>query len=222
MRLELQGISKSYNKKTEPLKVLEDINLTVKEGERIIITGASGAGKSTLLNILGLVDNDFEGEYLLDGKSYKKLKEKEISKLRNETFGFIFQEYALIEEDTVFDNVKIPLLYSDEKRRNYRKRVIEILERVGLQEKIDKKVCLLSGGERQRVAIARALVNNPQIILADEPTSSLDDERAKQIIDIIYNYLDETSILLLVTHDLQRLSGINEKIIRLEKGRKAI
>ncbi len=205
MRIDLNNVLKIYNKSGNKTIALRGIDLSIKDGEKIIIVGESGAGKSTLLNIIGLIDRQFSGDYLLDGKNILDFNTNEICKLLNQTFGFIFQEYALIEEETVFNNVKIPLVYSSVRKKYYRKKVEDMLKSVELNNVIDKKVNELSGGQRQRVAIARALINNPSIILADEPTGSLDKRMTKQVIDIIYSCLDESKILILVTHDLKRI-----------------
>ena len=218
MSIDLNNVLKIYNKSGNKTIALRGIDLSIKDGEKIIIVGESGAGKSTLLNIIGLIDRQFSGDYLLDGKNILDFNTNEICKLLNQTFGFIFQEYALIEEETVFKNVKIPLVYSSVRKKYYRKKVEDMLKSVELNNVIDKKVNELSGGQRQRVAIARALINNPSIILADEPTGSLDKRMTKQVIDIIYSCLDESKILILVTHDLKRIQITDEKIITLEDG----
>lgn len=218
MSIDLNNVLKIYNKSGNKTIALRGIDLSIKDGEKIIIVGESGAGKSTLLNIIGLIDRQFSGDYLLDGKNILDFNTNEICKLLNQTFGFIFQEYALIEEETVFNNVKIPLVYSSVRKKYYRKKVEDMLKSVELNNVIDKKVNELSGGQRQRVAIARALINNPSIILADEPTGSLDKRMTKQVIDIIYSCLDESKILILVTHDLKRIQITDEKIITLEDG----
>ncbi len=138
--------------------------------------------------------------------------------MRNKMFGYIFQEYALLESETVYDNVRVPLIYSDVAKQKHREYIQESLEQVGLGGHIRKKVKYLSGGERQRVAIARALVNKPQVILADEPTGSLDGKNRQLVLDIIYNYIDETKILIFVTHDLENNRSGSQRILQLHQG----
>lgn len=136
--------------------------------------------------------------------------------LRNQAFGFIFQEFALIEDDTVFENVKIPLLYSNKRKWSHKKEVEKLLEKVGLEEFMDKKVRNLSGGQRQRVAVARALINRPDVIIADEPTASLGVRDAQQVLQTLYDYLDETKILVMATHDLKEIKMENKKLLLAE------
>lgn len=218
MRLELREIEKNYGSGAGKTAALQDISLTFCTGDRIILKGESGAGKSTLLRLIGLIDGEFSGEYFINGRSTRDFKAGQLQKMRNQTFGFIFQEYALIEDDTVFENVKVPLLYSNIKRKDYKKEIERVLEMLGLLEFIEKKVKNLSGGQRQRVAIARALVNRPEIIIADEPTASLDSHTKKQVLQVLNDYLDETKILIMATHDLAEVDFENKIEIELVKG----
>lgn len=215
MSIELKNIHKTYNSKSGKTEVFSETSLSVADGEQVIITGESGSGKSTLLNLIGLIDSDFQGEYVLNGKAVSQLNAKEKARLRNETFGFIFQEYALVEEDTVFDNVKIPLLYSSTRKKDYRAKVMEILTFLEMDRYMNKKVRELSGGQRQRVAIARALVNRPGIVLADEPTGSLDERMTNQVMELIYDYIGDTKTLLLVTHDLEKIRRDGQRILTI-------
>lgn len=219
MNILLENINRIYHDNDRDTTALCNINLSINSGDEVVIIGESGAGKSTLLNILGLIDSNYTGNYFIDEKNVRSLKSKDKSKLLNNTFGFIFQEYALIEDDTVFNNVKIPLIYSDIKRKYYKKMIQEILSLVELENLTYAKVSTLSGGQRQRVAIARALVNKPSIILADEPTGSLDDRMTAEVMDIIYKYLDDTKISLLVTHDVKRIKRDSQKFIKLNNGK---
>lgn len=216
MGIELKNIHKTYNSKSGKTEVFSETSLSVADGEQVIITGESGSGKSTLLNLIGLIDSDFQGEYVLNGKAVNQLKAKEKARLRNETFGFIFQEYALVEEDSVFDNVKIPLLYSSTRKKDYRAKVMEILTFLEMDGYMNKKVRELSGGQRQRVAIARALVNRPGIILADEPTGSLDERMTNQVMELIYDYIGDTKTLLLVTHDLGKIIREGQRVLTIQ------
>jgi len=219
MYINIKNINKFYYSTDRNTEALSNINLSIDNGDEIVIVGESGAGKSTLLNILGFIDSDYSGEYFIDEKNIRQLSSKEKSKLLNKTFGFIFQEYALLEDETVFENIKIPLIYSNVKRKDYKRMIEKALNLVELNELINSKVSTLSGGQRQRVAIARALVNNPKVILADEPTGSLDDRMTNQVMDIIYKYLDDTKILILVTHDLRRIKRDSQKILTLDHGK---
>jgi putative ABC transport system ATP-binding protein len=182
MLIKTENVKKEYMSGKKKNLVLKGVNLEINAGEKIAIVGPSGSGKTTLLNIIGLLLPATEGEVYLAGKRASTLKEKERAKLRNKFFGYVFQEFLLVEEDTVFQNIEIPLLYSLTKKTKSEKRkmVEEVLEKVGLEVKINEKVRNLSGGERQRVAIARAIINDPEVILADEPTGSLDAENGKK------------------------------------------
>lgn len=217
MKLVLENVEKFYMVKQKKNPVLKDLHLTIESGTHMYIRGVSGVGKSTLLNIIGLIDDQFEGSYTIDGNDVKKLNEKEKSTLRCEGFGYVFQEYALIENESVYENVKVPLIYSSIKRKKYRKCVEEICEQAGLKEYLKVPVKNLSGGERQRVAVARSLVNRPKVILADEATSNLDQETTKIILDLIHTYAKDKT-LIFVTHDIARnFRGFGE-IYQMENG----
>ena len=184
------------------------------------IIGKSGAGKSTLLNIIGLISDPTKGIYKLEGNDVSSLSEKEKAEYRNKAFGFVLQNYGLIDSYTVYENVEIPLSYSRERMNVKEKRgkVLEVLDKVGLKAEIDEPCTKLSGGQRQRVAIARALVNDPSIILADEPTGALDSETANEFLSLLHminSKLDKT--ILLVTHDEKMLAYCN-RIIKIENG----
>ncbi len=218
MRLDIQSVSKTYRHKRYEVDALVDVNLSIRPGDQIMIVGESGSGKSTLLNILGLLDQAYEGTYHIDGRELKAYSGREQAHLRNRCFAYIFQDYALLENETVHDNVLVPLLYSDVPRAQYKQRIHEALMQVGLATKPDIEVLHLSGGERQRVAIARALVNRPTIILADEPTGSLDSKHRESVLDIIYNYLDDEKILIFVTHDIEKNRRGQQRILHIDKG----
>ncbi|MFQ9510031.1 MAG: ABC transporter ATP-binding protein [Lachnospiraceae bacterium] len=223
MKLTLSKVSKIYKAslKQEEVKALEEISLEINSGEKVFIVGESGAGKTTLLNVLSLLDGSYEGNYQINGKDARLLPEREKTVLRNGVFGFMFQEYALIEEDTVLENVGIPLLYSEKlRRRDRRKRIREVLEQVQMQQYASKKVKNLSGGQRQRVALARALVNWPEILVLDEPTGSLNREMSDQIMGCINRYVEENEkTLILVTHDLEKVKKGPGRVIRMQMGR---
>lgn len=218
MILELKNIHRIYETNGHKTQALNKVNLTINSGDQIMITGASGSGKSTLLNIIGLLDKGYTGEYLINGTDRKEYSSKNLAMMRNTLFGYIFQEYALIESGTVYENVRIPLIYSNIKKRDHGPMIETVLEAVDLLDMKMKKVKNMSGGERQRVAIARALVNRPKVILADEPTGALDSTNRNMILDIIYDYLDETKSLLFVTHDLENNRRGNQKIMNIKDG----
>lgn len=200
----LKGISKIYK---NDKKILDKINLELLSGEIVVITGPSGCGKSTLLNIVGLIDTPSFGEYYLDNVNVYNLKEKNISQIRNERIGYIFQAYHLITNLSVLENIFIPLLYKKKQQFNidfYNKKIEDILKMLEIYDLKNEKVENLSGGEKQRVAIARALITDPTIILADEPTGNLDSVNRDKIIEIfekIRNDLNKT--ILIVTHDFK-------------------
>ncbi|MGL5615525.1 MAG: ABC transporter ATP-binding protein [Sarcina sp.] len=213
----LENISKIYGKSENIEKVLKNINLSIVEGESLAIIGPSGSGKSTLLNIIGLMDIATSGSYSLYSKNIKLQSEKELANLRNEKFGFIFQNFNLIENYNLIENVIIPLSYSKNKKQ-MKARAMEMLTKVGLKDHLLKKTNKLSGGQKQRVAIARALVNNPSIILADEPTGSLDSENGQLIMDLLLKINKEGKTLILITHDLNIANQCN-RILKIQDGR---
>jgi len=219
MLIKTENVKKEYMSGKKKNLVLKGVNLEINAGEKIAIVGPSGSGKTTLLNIIGLLLPATEGEVYLAGKRASSLKEKERAKLRNKFFGYIFQEFLLVEEDTVFQNIEIPLLYSLTKKTKSEKRkmVEKVLEKVGLEVKINEKVRNLSGGERQRVAIARAIINDPEVILADEPTGSLDAENGEKIVDILESLVDKGKTLLIVTHN-EAIAKRCDRIFRIKDG----
>lgn len=218
MILELRKIHRVYETNEQTRIALNDVSLKINSGDQIMISGASGSGKSTFLNVIGLLDKGYTGEYIINGTDRKSLSAKEQARMRNTLFGYIFQDYILIESSSVYENVRVPLLYSDIRKREHGKMIESVLKSVGLEEMQRKKAKDLSGGERQRVAIARALVNQPKIILADEPTGALDTSTRNLVLDIIYNYMDETKILLFVTHDLENNQRGNQIIMDINDG----
>lgn len=215
----LKKVSKIYRVKNSEVEALHNVDLNVRKGDRILITGQSGSGKSTLINIIGCVDNAYMGNYYFYNQDSKLLKDKDRARVRNEEFGYIFQEYELVESLSVYDNIKIPLEYSKKtKKQEHHQMILDMLNKIGLKHKEKVLVKHLSGGQRQRVAIGRALINNPNIILADEPTSSLDDETADEIIALIFSLLDEKRILILISH--QNLnSQLFNRYLQLDNGR---
>lgn len=213
--LELKNIKKFYGKGELRNNVLVDVSLNIKKGDFISIMGTSGCGKSTLLNIIGCLDKFDEGEYLINGKA---IEEKYLSSIRNRNFGFVVQDFALIENYTVEENVIIPLEYEKISKKEKKEKVIKILEKFKLSEKLCSYPRELSGGQQQRVAIARALINNPNIILADEPTGALDNKNTKIIMEILKELNKSGNTIIIVTHDQEVANYCNRKLY-LEDGK---
>lgn len=200
--IELNKINKYHTNEEESLHVLKDIQLSIKKGEMIAIMGPSGSGKSTLINLLGFIDRKFEGEYLFEGRSLVNTEDDILSKIRNQTVGFIFQNFSLIESNTVYENVELPLLYNGVSPFKTKEKVFSVLDRVGLKGKEYKYPKQLSGGQQQRVAIARALINHPKFIIADEPTGALDTHTSEEIIQLFTTLNKEDDVtLIMVTHN---------------------
>ena len=216
--IETQDIEKVYKDGGAKTTALSGIFLKVQKGEFVAVIGPSGAGKSTLLHILGFLDRPTKGEYYFEGKRMDTYSESELAKVRNQKMGFVFQAFNLLARTTVFDNVKLPLLYSDvpEKKRDVLVR--RAIETVGLSGRSHHKPSQLSGGEKQRVAIARALVNNPSIIFVDEPTGNLDSQLSKQIMGCIAALHTAGHTVILITHDAD-IAGYAERIIHMKDGR---
>ena len=191
----------TVNNGSMELQVLKNISFTVKEGEFLAIMGSSGSGKSTMMNILGCLDHEYNGEYILDGIDISKSTEDELSEIRNKKIGFIFQSFNLLPRLTALENVELPLVYSSVPKADRHQKALELLEMVGLKDRVHHKPNELSGGQRQRVAIARALVNNPSIILADEPTGNLDSKSEEEIIEILQKLNKMGKTIVIVTHE---------------------
>lgn len=201
MIIDLRDIYKDYNQGNMPVPVLKDVCLQVEEGEYVAIMGPSGSGKTTLMNIVGLLDTPTKGEYYLDEKAVTNLKEKELSKLRLNTIGFVFQNFQLMPRESSLDNVSLPLIYAGLKKRERHEKAMAALEKVGLADRASFKPTQLSGGQKQRVAIARAMVNSPKLLLADEPTGALDSKSGKQIMELFRQLNDEGVTVVMITHD---------------------
>jgi putative ABC transport system ATP-binding protein len=215
----LDQITKIYATKEIETVALSNVNLDVKKGEFVSVMGPSGCGKSTLLNIMGLLDAPNEGQVLIDGNTSAGLKDKALSRLRNEKIGFIFQSFHLINDLPVIDNVELPLLYRKGVwSRERRRRAKEAIDKVGLSARTKHYPNQLSGGQRQRVAIARAIIGQPEIILADEPTGNLDSKMGAEIMDILKRLnKEEGTTIVMVTHD-ERLAEQTDRIVRLFDG----
>lgn len=202
--INVNDLVKKYNDgKENELTVLKGITLHIGKGEMVAILGASGSGKTTLLNTIGLIDSKFEGEVIIDSYKTNNMSEREKARVRNKMIGFVVQDFALIEKYTVYENIVVPLDYASPKikKREKREKISNCLKEMKLLDKIDVPVCNLSGGQRQRVAIARAVINNPDIILADEPTGALDIASKDQIIDILTNLNKQGKTVVVITHD---------------------
>ena len=203
--IEIKNLVKIYNKgKTNEFCALKGIDLSIEEGEMVAIIGKSGAGKSTLLHILAAIDSYDKGSYLVDGVAVGDLKEKDRARFRNQKIGIVMQDYALIDEYTIEENVQIPLIFGKVKGNDVRReKIMTALENVGLAELAKKPVRQLSGGQKQRVAIARALVNNPTFLLADEPTGALDSKTSGEIMDVFEKLNQGGKTVIIVTHDME-------------------
>ena len=201
MIITVDNINKTYKNGSLELQVLKNISFKVDKGEFLAIMGSSGSGKSTMMNILGCLDNQYEGRYILDGIDISKSTENELSEIRNKKIGFIFQSFNLLPRLTALENVELPLIYSSVPKEERHKRANELLEMVGLKDRTHHRPNELSGGQRQRVAIARALVNNPSIILADEPTGNLDSKSEGEIIEILQKLNKMGKTIVIVTHE---------------------
>ncbi len=216
--VELSNIGKHYSSGDTEIRALDGVDLSIEKGEFLSILGPSGSGKSTLMNMLGCLDKPTEGDYQLDGKNVAALSANDLAGIRNQKIGFVFQSFNLLEYASALDNVALPLVYSGIKAKERRKRAAALLEQVGLGDRLDHKPNQLSGGQKQRVAIARALVNDPQIILADEPTGALDSKSGAEI-EALFNQLHaEGRTLIIVTHD-NSLAERTKRIVTIKDGK---
>lgn len=200
--IKLENINRSFKNGDKVNHILKDISLEIKKGEFIAIMGPSGSGKSTLINIIGFIDRGYEGDYLFNNYSYKKSSDNQLAEIRNQVVGFVFQNFKLIQNNTVLENVSIPLVYAGINSQERKKRVLDTLHNVGLYDKENFVPNKLSGGQQQRVAIARSIVNQPKFIIADEPTGALDSKTSEDIMELFIrlNQEQETTMIM-VTHD---------------------
>ncbi|RIN76915.1 ABC transporter ATP-binding protein [Staphylococcus simulans] len=200
--IKLENINRSFKNGDKVNHILKDISLEIKKGEFIAIMGPSGSGKSTLINIIGFIDRGYEGDYLFNNHSYKKSSDNQLAEIRNQVVGFVFQNFKLIQNNTVLENVSIPLVYAGINSQERKKRVLDTLHNVGLYDKENFVPNKLSGGQQQRVAIARSIVNQPKFIIADEPTGALDSKTSEDIMELFIrlNQEQETTMIM-VTHD---------------------
>ena len=199
--IKMQDIVRDFDNGGESLRILKGIDLVVEKGEFLAIVGPSGSGKSTLMNIIGLLDVATSGSYVMDGKNIADADEEELARLRNREIGFVFQQYFLLPRLTAKENVMIPMFYADMPEKEQNERAEELLEKVGMKDRMDFFPKQLSGGLQQRVAIARALATGPSLILADEPTGALDQKTGKQIIDLFKELNADGNTIIMITHD---------------------
>ncbi len=199
--IEIAGLYKDYDTPAGVFPVLKDVNLTINEGDYVAIMGPSGSGKSTFMNILGCLDRPTKGEYKLDNHSVKSLDRNDLAKLRNKTIGFVFQGFNLLSRSSLLDNVSLPLVYASDSKSLRDEKSKKLLEKVGLGKYLHSKPNQISGGQQQRVAIARALVNQPRIILADEPTGNLDSKTSEEIMALFDSLNKEGITIIIVTHE---------------------
>jgi putative ABC transport system ATP-binding protein len=216
--ISLTDISKEYNMGHVTVKALGPLTLTIERGEFVAILGPSGSGKSTMMNILGCLDKPTHGEYLLDNTPVHEFSRTKLARIRNMKVGFVFQSFNLLPFATAYENIELPMLYARVTARERKKTVNRLLDSVGLSDRASHRPAELSGGQRQRVAVARALANDPDIILADEPTGNLDTQSGAEIIDLFESLYTQGKTLVIVTHD-EHLASHAKRIIRLLDGK---
>lgn len=215
--IQLNKIVKNYKVGTVIVQALREVSLTIREGEYVAIMGASGSGKSTMMNVIGCLDTPTSGEYMLNGQQVARLSDDELAEIRNAEIGFIFQTFNLMPRNTALENVMLPLVYAGVKKQERVGRASDMLESVGLQDRMEHKPNELSGGQRQRVAVARALVNKPAILLADEPTGNLDSKTSEEIMQLFSEIHKQGNTLVVVTHE-EDIARHAHRIIRLKDG----
>ncbi len=215
--IRIEAIHKNYKVGMEIVRALRGVSLSIMRNEYVALMGPSGSGKSTLMNILGCLDTPTSGEYYLNKKDVSKLRDNELAEIRNKEIGFVFQTFNLLPRSTALDNVALPLIYGGQTKGVRRARAHEVLDQVGLHDRTHHKPNELSGGQRQRVAMARALVNNPSIILADEPTGNLDTKTSIEIMRLLQDIHDAGNTIILVTHE-EDIAKHAHRIIRLHDG----
>lgn len=215
--LTLNNIQKSYWQGGKELKVLKDISLQINEGELVAIMGPSGSGKSTLMNIIGCLDTATSGDYIVEGTDVKTLADNSLADFRNAKIGFVFQNFNLMPKLSVSQNVEMPLTYKKINKKERRKRALDMLQLVGLEDRCDFKPMELSGGQKQRVAIARALVTNPSFVLGDEPTGALDTKTSSQIMDLFKEFHQAGKTIILITHEPE-IAALCQRTITLRDG----
>jgi putative ABC transport system ATP-binding protein len=216
--IKLDNITKEYGQGDAKVVAINDISLTINKGEMIAIMGASGSGKSTLLNIIGCLDVITNGSYKLNNNEIGNFNNNKLARVRNKIFGFVVQYFALIDDYTVYQNISLPLEYSKVNRKERNDKIIKTLNMLNIIEKRNKLPIQLSGGQNQRVAIARAIVNNPDIILADEPTGALDKNNGLEVLKLLKELNDEGKTVIIVTHD-EKVAKVCKRLITIEDGK---
>ncbi|HVC04765.1 MAG TPA: ABC transporter ATP-binding protein [Candidatus Acidoferrales bacterium] len=214
--IELVSVGRTYGSASAPVTALHDVNLVIQRGEFVAIVGPSGSGKSTLLNLIGCLDKPSSGRLLFLGEDTSTLTDTRLSRIRNRSIGFVFQMFNLVPELTVYENIELPLVYAGITRQR-RALTTKVLERVGMAHRAEHPASLLSGGEQQRVAIARALVNDPALILADEPTGSIDPASAEQVMELLSELHDQARTIVLVTHNMS-VAAVAQRVVRIQSG----
>src|ERR1035437_6769764 len=215
--IQLQNIARTYRVGTETIHALRSVSLSISKNEYVALMGPSGSGKSTLMNVLGCLDTPSEGEYILNGTSVSKMTDNHLAEVRNKEIGFVFQSFNLLPRYSALENVILPLVYAGMPKAEREERGKEVLEQVGLTERMNHKPNELSGGQKQRVAIARALVNKPAIILADEPTGNLDSKTSIEIMGLFEEIHKKGNTIILVTHE-EDIAKYAHRIVRLKDG----
>lgn len=219
MIIEIHDIKKIYGKgSSAECRALNGVSLSIEQGEKAAIVGKSGSGKSTLLHVMGLLDDYDSGRLCLFGKDAASFTEKQKARFRNKNIGFVMQDFALIPDMTVFDNVAIPLYISGEKRNIINHRVMELLTKVDMADKKNNPARMLSGGQKQRIALLRAMIYSPKLLLADEPTGSLDSQTGQEMLKMIFDYKNEETTIVIVTHDMD-IAKQCDRMIQLEDGK---
>lgn len=216
--IQITDIGREYIIGTEKIHALKSVSLTIQKGEFVALMGPSGSGKSTLMNILGCLDTPTKGQYILNNINVSEMSESDLAEVRNKEIGFVFQTFNLLPRSTALENVALPLIYAGQSKKRREEKARRILESVGLGNRVDHKPNELSGGQRQRVAVARALINDPSIILADEPTGNLDTKTSVEIMGLIEDIHSKGNTIILVTHE-EDIAQHAHRIVRMRDGR---